>query len=222
MLWLLACCFKCFIRLKVHCPVAKCPIWALVLNSQSQRTDELSTIERGSSCMKSPSFCDWNCLSPSILLSWPNIWQAQSFQRQVLLVCDNLWHYPSGGLPKHHWPWACVEKQPFGLIDVPSETVAMEERNCLQIFFTRSLEGWREAEVHNIWQNVTPLQLPGHVCTAKAKLCTLCKFRARVTRLSKTLCTCTHSQGLCTVHSAGVYYLDIAFNMQEILVTNIC
>ena len=94
----------------------------------------------------------------------------------------------------------------------------MEKRKCLQIFFTRSLEGWRQAEVHNIWQNVTPLQLPGHVCTAKAKLCTLCKFGARVTRLSKTLCTCTHSQGLCTVHSAGVYYLDIAFNMQVILV----
>ena len=178
--------------------------------------------------MKSPSFCDWNCLSPSILLSWPNIWQTQSLQRQVLLVsdnmqrqvllvCDYLWQYPSGGL-KHHWPSTCVEKQPFGLIDVPSENVAMEKRKCLQIFFTRSLEGWRQAEVHNIWQNVTPLQLPGHVCTAKAKLCTLCKFRARVTRLSKTLCTCTHSQGLCTVHSAGVYYLDIAFNMQVILV----
>ena len=90
MLWLLgaACCFM---HLKVHCPVDKCPIWALVLNSQSQRTDELSTIERGSSSMKSPSFCDWNCLSPSILLSWPNIRQTQSFQRQVLLVCDNMW-----------------------------------------------------------------------------------------------------------------------------------
>ena len=72
--------------------------------------------------------------------------------------------------------------------------------------------------MHNIWQNVTPLQLPGHVCTAKAKLCTLCKFRARVTKLSQTLYTCTHSQGLCTVYSAGVYYLGIAFNMQVILV----
>ena len=94
----------------------------------------------------------------------------------------------------------------------------MEKRKCWQICFTRSLEGWRQAEVHNIWQNVTPLQLPGHVCTAKAKLCTLCKFRACVTELSKTLCTCTHSQGLCTVYSAGVYYLGIAFNMQVILV----
>ena len=57
------------------------------------------------------------------------------------------------------------------------------------------------------------------MCALQRLNCALCKFRARVTKLSQTLCTCTHFQGLCTVLSSGVYFLDIALNMQEIMVT---
>ena len=225
MLWLLgaACCF---VHLKVHCPVDKCPIWALVLNSQSQRTDELSTIERGSSCMKGPSFCDWNCLSPSILLSWPNIWQTQSLQRQVLLVCDNmqrqvllvcdnmqrqvllvcdyLWQYPSGGLPKHHWPWTCVEKQPFGLIDVPSESVAMEKGNVCNFFSPAALkDGDRQRCIISgrTWHHYSCRDM----CALRRLNCAHCANFEHVSPGYQKLCAPVHIPRGCAQYIVQVY-----------------